>query len=119
VNHVSRFFSYTTSDRLFSIIPNSMRRRFLCPRKGILSRFENPCYLDISRQFTDRLFRSSKPGSARGRGGGPRLFAEVVPTPHTDNCQWPVKTKRANARSCASVVIRKRPLLNRASFEVA
>src|SRR5208337_4296945 len=31
---------------------------------------------------------------------------------------WPVKTKRSRARSCASVVTRKRPSLNRAHFVV-
>ena len=44
----------------------------------------------------------------------PRRFTEVVPTPHAYSGQWPVKTKRARARSCASVVTRKRPSLNRA-----
>ena len=44
----------------------------------------------------------------------PRRFTAVVPTPHAYSGQWPVKTKRARARSCASVVTRKRPSLNRA-----
>ena len=51
---------------------------------------------------------------ARGSDGGPRRFTAVVPTPHAYSGQWPVKTKRARARSCASVVTRKRPSLNRA-----
>ena len=50
----------------------------------------------------------------RGSDGGPRRFTEVVPTPHAYSDQWPVETKRARARSCASVVTRKRPSLNRA-----
>ena len=51
-----------------------------------------------------------------GSDGGPRRFTAVVPTPHAYSGQWPVKTKRARARSCASVVTRKRPSLNRAPF---
>src|SRR5271165_971264 len=47
----------------------------------------------------------------------PRRFTEVVPTPHAYSGQWPVKTKRARARNCASVVTRKRPSLNRAQNE--
>ena len=47
-----------------------------------------------------------------GSDGGPRRFTELVPTPHAYSSQWPVKTKRARARSCASVVTRKRPSLN-------
>jgi len=83
---------------------------------GILSGFRNPCYLDISRHFRVHLFRSGRPGSASGKGGL-RLFTEVVPTPHhADNCQRSVKTKRGNDRTCASVVTRKRPSLNRAGF---
>ena len=50
----------------------------------------------------------------RGSDGGPRRFTAVVPTPHDYSGQWPVKTKRARARNCASVVTRKRPSLNRA-----
>ncbi len=50
----------------------------------------------------------------RGSDGGPRRFTAVVPTPHAYSGQWPVKTKRARARSCALVVTRKRPSLNRA-----
>ena len=58
-----------------------------------------------------------------GSDGGPRRFTAVVPTPHAYSGQWPVKTKRARARSCASararscasVVTRKRPSLNRAN----
>ena len=53
--------------------------------------------------------------ASRGSDGGPRRFTAVVPTPHASSGQWPVKTKRARARSCASVVTRKRPSLNRAS----
>ncbi len=52
----------------------------------------------------------------RGSDGGPRRFTAVVPTPHASSGQWPVKTKRARARSCASVVTRKRPSLNRAKI---
>ena len=48
----------------------------------------------------------------------PRQFTEVVPTPHAYSSQWPVRTKRARARSCASVVTRKRPSLNRAVLSV-
>ncbi|MGZ3336359.1 MAG: hypothetical protein ACXWOV_14790, partial [Isosphaeraceae bacterium] len=59
-------------------------------------------------------FRPGRPGSARGSDGSPRWFTAVVPTPHAYSGQWPVKTKRARARSCASVVTRKRPSLNRA-----
>ena len=55
---------------------------------------------------------------ARGSDGGPRRFTEVVPTPHAYSGQWPVKTKRARARSCAAVVTRKRPSLNRAAFPI-
>ena len=51
----------------------------------------------------------------RGSDGGPRRFTAVVPTPHAYSGQWPVKTKRARARSCASVVTRKRPSLKRAN----
>ena len=50
----------------------------------------------------------------RGSDGGPRRFTAVVPTPHAYSGQWPLKTKRARARSFASVVTRKRPSLNRA-----
>ena len=74
-----------------------------------------PRFLNKSQHFTVHLFRSWRPGSARGSDGGPRRFTEVVPTPHASSGQWPVKTKRARARSCASVVTRKRPSLNRAS----
>src|SRR5271166_2677294 len=73
-------------------------------------------FLDKSQHFTVHLFRPLRPGSARGSDGGPRRFTEVVPTPHAYSGQWPVKTKRARARSCASVVTRKRPSLNRAAF---
>ena len=52
-----------------------------------------------------------------GSDGGPRRFTAVVPTPHDYSGQWPVKTKRARARNCASVVTRKRPSLNRAQNE--
>ena len=48
----------------------------------------------------------------RGSDGGPRRFTAVIPTPHAYSGQWPVKTKRARARSCASVVTRKSPSLN-------
>src|SRR5208337_1423852 len=74
----------------------------------------NPRNLDKSRHFTVHLLRPWRPGSARGKGGGPRRFTEVIPTPHAYSGQRPVKTKRARARSCASVVTRKRPSLNRA-----
>ena len=73
-----------------------------------------PRFLNKSQHFTVHLFRPWRPGSARGSDGGPRRFTEVVPTPHAYSGQWPVKTKRARARSCASVVTRKRPSLNRA-----
>ena len=73
-----------------------------------------PRFLNKSQHFTVHLFSSWRPGSARGSDGGPRRFTEVVPTPHAYSGQWPVKTKRARARSCASVVTRKRPSLNRA-----
>ena len=73
-----------------------------------------PRILDKSRHFTVHLFRPWRPGSARGSDGGPRWFTEVVATPHAYSGQGPVKTKRARARSCASVVTRKRPSLNRA-----
>ncbi|MGC1721871.1 MAG: hypothetical protein WA746_23025, partial [Isosphaeraceae bacterium] len=66
---------------------------------------------------TVHLFRPWRPGSVRGSDGGPRRFTAVVPTPHAYSGQWPVKTKRARARSCASVVTRKRPSLNRAQNE--
>ena len=81
--------------------------------RGVLS-VEIPRFLDKSRHFTVHLFRPWRPGSARGSDGGPRRFTEVVPTPHAYSDQWPVETKRARARSCASVVTRKRPSLNRA-----
>src|SRR5208282_3368311 len=74
----------------------------------------NPRNLDKSRHFTVHLLRPWRPGSARGKGGGPRRFTEVIPTPHAYSGQRPVKTKRASARSCASVVTRKRPSLNHA-----
>ena len=73
-----------------------------------------PRFLNKSQHFTVHLFRPWRPGSARGSDGGPRRFTEVVPTPHAYSGQCPVKTKRARARSCASVVTRKRPSLNRA-----
>ena len=76
-----------------------------------------PRFLNKSQHFTVHLFRPWRPGSARGSDGGPRRFTEIVPTPHAYSGQWPVKTKRARARSCASVVTRKRPLLNRARTE--
>src|SRR5271166_4008083 len=76
-----------------------------------------PRFLNKSQHFTVQLFRPWRPGSARGSDGGPRRFTEIVPTPHAYSGQWPVKTKRARARSCASVVTRKRPLLNRAGNE--
>src|SRR5208337_196783 len=72
-----------------------------------------PRFLDKSRHFTVHLFRSCRFDSARGSDVGPRRFT-VVPTPHAYSGQWPVKTRRARARSCASVVTRKRPSLNRA-----
>jgi len=81
--------------------------------RGVLS-VGIPRFLNKSQHFTVHLFRLWRPGSARGSDGGPRRFTEVVPTPHAYNGQWPVKTKRARARSCASVVSRKRPSLNRA-----
>ncbi len=81
--------------------------------RGVLS-VGIPRFLDKSRHFTVHLFRPWRLGSARGSDGGPRRFTEVVPTPHAYSAQWPVKTKRARARSCASVVTRKRPSLNRA-----
>src|SRR5271157_1758616 len=74
----------------------------------------NSAFLNESQHFTVHLFRPGRPGSARGSDGGPRRFTDVVPTPHACSGQWPVKTKRARARSCASVVTRKRPSLNRA-----
>ena len=43
-----------------------------------------------------------------------RRFTAVVPTPHASSGQRPGKTKRANTRSYASVVTRKRRSLNRA-----
>src|SRR5208337_1567634 len=73
-----------------------------------------PRFLNKSQYFTVHLFRPWRPGSARGSDGGPRRFTAVVPTPHAYSGQWPVKTKRARARNCASVVTRKRPSLNRA-----
>src|SRR5271157_2669598 len=73
-----------------------------------------PRFLNKSQHFTVHLSRPWRPGSARGSDGGPRRFTAVVPTPHAYSGQWPVKTKRARARSCASVVTRKRPSLNRA-----
>jgi hypothetical protein len=81
--------------------------------RGVLS-VGIPRFLNKSQHFTVYLFRPWRPGSARGSDGGPRRFTEVVPTPHAYNGQWPVKTKRARARSCASAVTRKRPSLNRA-----
>ena len=51
---------------------------------------------------------------ARQRRRPPMVHRGSVPTPHAYSGQWPVKTKRAHARSCASVVTRKRPSLNRA-----
>ena len=74
----------------------------------------NSAFLNKSQHFTVHLFRPWRPGSARGSDGGPRRFTEVIPTPHVYSGQWPVKTKRARARSCASVITRKRPSLNRA-----
>src|SRR5271157_5646383 len=82
---------------------------------GILS-VGIPRFLNKSQHFTVHLFRPWRPGSARGSDGGPRRFTEVVPTLHAYSGQWPVKTKRARARSCASVVTRKRPSLNRAKI---
>ncbi|MGZ3303551.1 MAG: hypothetical protein ACXVBG_21940, partial [Isosphaeraceae bacterium] len=79
---------------------------------------EIPRFLDKSQHFTVHLFRPWTPSSARDIDGGPRRFTEVVPTPHAYSAQWPVKTKRARARSCASVVTRKRPSLNRAAFPI-
>ena len=76
-----------------------------------------PRFLNKSQHFTVHLFRPWRPGSVRGSDGGPRRFTAVVPTPHAYSGQWPVKTKRARARSCASVVTRKRPSLNRAQNE--
>src|SRR5208337_4541855 len=73
-----------------------------------------PRFLNKSQHFTVHLFRPWRPGSARGSDGAPRRFTEVVPTPHAYSSQWPVRTKRARARSCASVVTLKRPSLNRA-----
>ena len=73
-----------------------------------------PRFLNKSQHFTVHLFRPWRPGSARGSDGGPRRFTAVVPTPHAYSGQWPVKTQRARARSCASAVTRKRPSLNRA-----
>ena len=73
-----------------------------------------PRFLNKSQHFTVHLFRPWRPGSAHGSDGGPRRFTAVVPTPHAYSGKWPVKTKRARARSCASVVTRKRPSLNRA-----
>src|SRR5271166_965355 len=84
--------------------------------RGVLS-VGIPRFLNKSQHFTVYLFRPWRPGSARGSDGGPRRFTEIVPTPHAYSGQWPVKTKRARARSCASVVTRKRPLLNRAGNE--
>jgi hypothetical protein len=74
----------------------------------------NPRNLDKSRHFTVHLFRPWRTGSARSIDGGPRFFTKVLPTPHAYSDRWTVKTKRARARSCASVVTRKRPSLNRA-----
>src|SRR5208337_169843 len=82
---------------------------------GVLS-VRIPRFLNKSQHFTVHLFRPWRPGSARGSDGGPRRFTEVVPTLHAYSGQWPVKTKRARARSCASVVTRKRPSLNRAKI---
>src|SRR5208282_4547221 len=60
-----------------------------------------PRFLNKSQHFTVHLFRPWRSGSARGSDGGPRRFTAVVPTPHAYSGQWPVKTKRARARSCA------------------
>ena len=60
-----------------------------------------PRFLNKSQHFTVHLFRPWRPGSAHGSDGGPRRFTAVVPTPHAYSGQWPVKTKRAHARSCA------------------
>ncbi|MGZ3471683.1 MAG: hypothetical protein ACXWO1_19075, partial [Isosphaeraceae bacterium] len=38
----------------------------------------NSAFLDISQHFTGHLFRPWIPSSARGKGGGPRRFTEVV-----------------------------------------
>ena len=81
--------------------------------RGVLS-VGIPRFLNKSQHFTVHLFRPWRSGSARGSDGGPRRFTAVVPTPHAYSGQWPVKTKRARARSCASVVTPKRPSLNRA-----
>src|SRR5271165_3077819 len=48
---------------------------------------------------------------ARQRRRPPMVHRGSVPTLHASSGQWPVKTKRARARSCASVVTRKRPSL--------
>ena len=67
----------------------------------------NSAFLNKSQHFTVHLFSHGDP-ARRGSHGGPRRFTDVVPTPHACSGQWPVKTKRAHARSCASVVTRKR-----------
>jgi len=112
--------------RVARICPGNLR--FICSDNGNASQGADntsvraggvlsvgiPRFLNKSQHFTVHLFRPWRPGSARGSDGGPRRFTEGVPTPHASSGQWPVKTKRARARSCASVVTRKRPSLNRA-----
>ena len=85
-----------------------------CPRSGRFRLLELRVFstnLNILRSICSG---HGDPARRAAATAAPQRFTEVVPTPHAYSGQWPVKTKRARARSCASVVTRKRPSLNRA-----
>ena len=81
--------------------------------RGVLS-VRIPRNLNKSQHFTVHLFRPWRPGSCAAATAAPdgSPWSYPRPTPPAASGQWPVKTKPARARSCASVVTRKRPSLN-------
>src|SRR5271157_5801040 len=80
------------------------------------------CELRVSQQISTFYgpsvqARETRLG-ARQRRRPPMVHRGSVPTLHASSGQWPVKTKRARARSCASFVTRKRPSLNRTPVDL-
>ncbi len=87
----------------------------------LLSALKAFCFVCANSAFSQQISTFYGPSvqametrlGARQRRRPPMVHRGSAPTPHASSGQWPAKTKRARARSCASVVTRKRPSLNR------